>query len=196
MTTVRVDPPPTVYRKARSPLGTGIAVVYDSAIKDWSGWPDDVVEVVRAWNRAHRLRFVYPHEIYEALFPSCIFRCRGCSRFIDPAGSTACRLDGEVVCDDCVIDRARRYGILGRPETELEEAKRWQRAAQTKIARYRHNALSERAYVARLREAATRLADEAARACVEPRHFHANEGERQQKLSAAVAGLRNAVRGR
>jgi hypothetical protein len=195
VTTVRIDPPPTVYRKARVPVGTGVAVYSDSEIEDWAGWPEQIVGIVRAWNDAHRLRFVYPHEIFE-VFPSCIFRCRGCSRFVDPAGSTACRLDGEVVCDDCVIDRAFRYGILGRPETELEKAKRWQRAAQTKIARYRHNALAERAYVERLREAATRLADEAARACVEPRHFHANEGERQQKLSAAVAGLRSAVRGR
>ena len=69
----------------------------------------------------------------------------------DSTGSTACRLDRVLLCDDCVIRRARRYGILGRPESELETTKRHQRELQAKLMRMRHNARQEQEYVEKLK---------------------------------------------
>lgn len=128
--------PSTVYRDTREAGGT--VVHCDSAIRSWEGWPDDVRETIQRWNRARRLRFVYTR---------LTFKCPDCRRFISAVGSTACQLDHKLVCDDCVIERVRRYGRRGRPETDLEKTRRRLRDLQRRVARYRHNAIQERVFV-------------------------------------------------
>jgi predicted RNA-binding Zn-ribbon protein involved in translation (DUF1610 family) len=132
----------TVYRMKLNLDGVGVDVWANSRILSWEGWPEDVVEIVRYWNRDKRLRFNYT---------SLTFKCPDCSRFVNAKGSTAARLDGAYVCDDCVIRRARKYGRRGRAETELEKAKRWQRNMSLKLKRYRHNAIQEHAFVLTLK---------------------------------------------
>lgn len=138
----------TVYRETRSE--SGVVVFCRSAITTWDGWPDDVRDIVHAWNRARRLRFA-GMDVIGRVPPQPSFKCPDCERFVNSSGSTAAKLDEALVCDDCVIKRARKYGPLGRPETELEKCKRWQRNVQKKLVKYRHNALSEAAYVEYLR---------------------------------------------
>lgn len=137
----------SVYRETREE--SGVTVYWRSRIASWAGWPSDVVEALRTWNKDRRLRFVGMDTIGR-IPPQPTFKCPDCERFINPSGSTAAKLDGALVCDDCVILRVRKWGLLGRPETELEKCKRWQRNVQKKLARYRHNALSEAEYVKQL----------------------------------------------
>lgn len=121
----------------------GIAVVSNSSIVSWNGWPEDVVDIVRRWNSDGRLRFVYTR---------LTFKCLDCKRFVNAAGSTAAQFDHALMCDDCVIARARKFDLRGRPETELEKAKRWCRSLQGKIERMRHNATEQSLLVRRLRD--------------------------------------------
>lgn len=137
----------SVYRKARSV--SGVMVYADSEIKDWGGWPDDVREIIRGWNKDKRLRFV-GMDIIGRNPPQDSFKCPGCSRFINSSPSTSAKFDSTLICDDCLINLARRHGRRGRPETELEKAKRWQANSQKKLVKYRHNAIQERIYVAGL----------------------------------------------
>lgn len=159
----------TVYRQ----VSPGPPPIYfHSSIVTWDGWPDDVREIVRRWNADGRLRFVYL---------GMPFACPYCRRRVDSAGSTACRLHGLFVCDDCMIERARRYGTRGRPETELERLRRNVAGHQRRIARYRHNAIQERIYVALL---LTRLD------CIAERAYDALADERRDD---PVPGLHDAL---
>jgi hypothetical protein len=79
-----------------------------SPIRDWSGWPEDVQPILRAWNRkggAHRLSFKGWR----------VFKCPDCEAFCAPQPNGTCVLDGEDICDYCIIERARRNDsvILG-----------------------------------------------------------------------------------
>lgn len=129
--------PDTVYLAIKF----GATPIYSSSsIVTWKDWPADVRDVVRRWNGPdHRLRFVY--------LPMSTFVCFDCLRRIDVGNATACKLDGLLFCDDCVIGRVRRFGRRGRPETELEKMRRFLTDAQRKIARQRYNAVHERKHV-------------------------------------------------
>jgi hypothetical protein len=65
----------------------------------WGQWPATVEPTLREWNRGrtHRLTFVRM---------SVTFKCPDCDRFCCPHRHGAARLDGEFVCDDCLIQRA------------------------------------------------------------------------------------------
>lgn len=134
----------TVYAETREQ--SGVTVYCRSRIASWDGWPADVVDVLHGWNKDRRLRFVGMDTI-SRVPPQASFKCPDCERFINPSGSTAAKLDDALVCDDCVILRVRKWGALGRPETELEKCKRWQRNVQKKLVKYRYNAIAEDAYV-------------------------------------------------
>jgi predicted RNA-binding Zn-ribbon protein involved in translation (DUF1610 family) len=73
-------------------------IFYNSKVRSWGGWPEDVVERLRAWNRNGHLSFVYL---------SRIFTCPGCGDFIDSRGSTAARFFEGLLCDDCLVFEAR-----------------------------------------------------------------------------------------
>jgi hypothetical protein len=74
-----------------------------SAINTWSGWPDDVRDTLRSWNgkgSSHRLSFIW----YGA---SSVFKCTDCEEFCAVHRHGAARLDGDWLCDDCLVARAR-----------------------------------------------------------------------------------------
>ena len=103
----------SAYR--REILVAGVPVRCDSLIKSWAGWPGDVVETIRRWNRQGRLSFVYLRAMwggYATGFEARTFKCSDCAGFFNPSGSTACRLDGALYCDDCIITRAASGGAL------------------------------------------------------------------------------------
>jgi hypothetical protein len=87
---------------ARHPLYEGQdqdGIVYGPRVKSWEGWPADVLETLRAWNRLRELSFPYV---------SRVFSCPFCEDYIDHRGTTCCRLNGTLICDDCLVAKARR----------------------------------------------------------------------------------------
>lgn len=98
----------TVYRKTRELAG--VPVHYASRVASWDGWPVDVVDVLLAWNGQRRLSFVGADFFgfrYATGFLQLSFKCSDCGGFFNASGSTACRFDDRLVCDDCMIRRAR-----------------------------------------------------------------------------------------
>lgn len=85
---------------------SGVTLHTRSRIRSWEGWPDDVRETLRSWNRLRLLSFVGMDTIARVP-PQPSFKCVDCGRFINPSGSTACKLEDYLICDDCIIDRAR-----------------------------------------------------------------------------------------
>jgi hypothetical protein len=78
-----------------------VAIKPKSAITTWGGWPDDVRDLLHVWNRyasAHSLSFRRSGNV---------FKCMDCEQFCEPAESGAAVLDGDWLCDDCLIQRAR-----------------------------------------------------------------------------------------
>jgi hypothetical protein len=83
-----------------------------SSILSWDGWPEDVVERLRHWNGGHRgLSFGGGR----------VFKCPDCARFCEPQRYGTATISGVEICDDCLIERARRANakaatiVLGRP---------------------------------------------------------------------------------
>lgn len=73
-----------------------------SGIDNWGKWPQDVEPLLKAWNGrhgGHKLSFGGPY--------MSVFKCPDCERFCVPHRYGAAYLDGEHVCDDCLIERAR-----------------------------------------------------------------------------------------
>lgn len=75
-------------------------------INTWSGWPVDVVETLRKWNRG-RLSFrrTQTGSIFEP--DVATFKCVDCAQFCKAHRHGAAQLDGDWLCDDCLIARAR-----------------------------------------------------------------------------------------
>jgi hypothetical protein len=102
--TTHREPPaavPNLYSGTR--WVSGVRIVCEPRVKSWAGWPDDVRDTLHAWNRERRLSFVGAFVGWQHTF-----KCPDCERFIDPSGTTACRLDGSLICDDCIVRRARK----------------------------------------------------------------------------------------
>jgi hypothetical protein len=88
-------------------------------IKSWGGWPDDVRPILWKWNHGHpgesRLRFT--NNGFD------VFKCPDCQEFCkQPLGA---ELDGDFICDDCLIGRARAaiYEADMRRAAEVERAR-------------------------------------------------------------------------
>lgn len=75
-----------------------------SRIKSWDGWPEDVVAALRDANKRKVLSFVYT-------LPNSIFKCEACLVWHMVPGTVAV-LNGEALCDDCLIIIARSGGVL------------------------------------------------------------------------------------
>lgn len=75
----------------------------EQTISDWPGWPSDVQEVLRSWNRRHLLSFVRHG----------VFICTVCHRSIQshPNGNAHLRTKaeqmGKPLCEQCLIAAAR-----------------------------------------------------------------------------------------
>lgn len=77
-----------------------------STISDWSGWPDDVREVLRHWNR-YTVGYLSFRRSYE--FPGRLrtFRCGDCHELAYHHANGTAVIGGQALCDDCLIVRAR-----------------------------------------------------------------------------------------
>jgi hypothetical protein len=84
-------------------LMLGQAIKPTSGIESWVGWPADVRELLREWNRGTRDR---PMKL--SFYRRGIFDCADCGVRCEPARSGVAYLNGSWLCDDCLIDRARR----------------------------------------------------------------------------------------
>lgn len=75
-------------------------------IKSWGGWPDDVRDILRAWNKQRRLAFVHGGRcrINGVGYFTCEYDCK---RFIRSLGYMDAKLDGRLICEDCLIEIAR-----------------------------------------------------------------------------------------
>jgi len=85
--------------------GSSLALIYPVPIKPatkingWNGWPEDVVETLRHWNRGHRgLTFSRAGNV---------FKCTDCAAFCEVHIHGGAVLNGDPLCDDCLIGRAR-----------------------------------------------------------------------------------------
>lgn len=94
----------SMYEATR--IVSGVVLHARSKVRSWEGWPADVRETLLSWNRLRLLSFVGMDTVGRIL-PQPTFKCPDCERFINPSGSTACKLEGVLICDDCMIDRAR-----------------------------------------------------------------------------------------
>jgi hypothetical protein len=81
-----------------------------SGISSWADWPDDVRDILRAWNKerfndGYRLRF----EMTSVLgLPPSTFICREClEEHYEPDYGVAL-FEGKTLCDPCLIASARR----------------------------------------------------------------------------------------
>lgn len=73
-----------------------------SGIVDWSGWPADVRGLLAQWNSGSRERPI------KLSFRRCsLFDCADCSARCEGAKSGAASVNNQLICDDCLIDRAR-----------------------------------------------------------------------------------------
>lgn len=78
-----------------------------SAISTWRGWPDDVRDVIWDWNHGG----LHGHRRISRLTfkrSSGVFKCPDCNAFCRAHAHGAAVLDGDWLCDDCLIARARR----------------------------------------------------------------------------------------
>jgi hypothetical protein len=94
-----------------------------SSISTWDGWPDDVREIIRDWNRRCGLSFA----------GHGVFKCWDCEEFCQAqAGGAAVFRDREALCDDCLIARARAGYKPARRERPRGQGTRndWRRRAR------------------------------------------------------------------
>lgn len=84
-----------------------MSALVEQRVSGWQGWPDDVRDRLRAWNKAFLLSF---HR-----GPN--FLCSGCARPIKahPNGDAVVRpwrkAHGVTRCEDCLIALARAYEV-------------------------------------------------------------------------------------
>lgn len=69
-----------------------------SGITNWGQWPDDVESIIWRWNKGKGLTFAWPRER--------VFKCTDCEQFCQQLNAACLR--GDMLCDDCLIERARR----------------------------------------------------------------------------------------
>lgn len=81
-----------------------VSVKPTSGITNWGQWPDDVEPTLRKWNGSGGHNHIFRSRLSFSWF-SDVFKCPDCQEFCrqhKPA-----QLDGDLICDDCLIDRAR-----------------------------------------------------------------------------------------
>lgn len=73
-----------------------------SQISTWDSWPKDVRSIIRHWNKKREVRLSFVRTLYT-------FKCDDCDTFCHAHSCGAAVFPGELwVCDDCLIQRARR----------------------------------------------------------------------------------------
>ncbi len=74
----------------------------------WGSWPDDVRPILESWNAGPRAkRKEYGDHSLSFRRWLGVFKCWDCARFCEPHANGAAVLDGDWLCDDCLIARAR-----------------------------------------------------------------------------------------
>lgn len=80
-----------------------IEIEYRSGIESWGGWPDDVVNTLKLWNKRGELTFTR----IGVLGKRRVFRCVTCQKWHEPASNGVAVKDGHAYCDGCLIVLAR-----------------------------------------------------------------------------------------
>lgn len=106
---------------ARDTSGRPLGVKPRSEINSWEGWPDDVRDLLRHWNRQRRLSFrggsfdwgrigVQPRYSGAGFdFTQAVFRCTSCQAPCETHPSGRAELDLRPYCDPCLIELAREW---------------------------------------------------------------------------------------
>lgn len=84
-------------------------VHWPSKINSWEGWPDDVREVLRSWNKKGDLSFrgLWYWSALGSGYPAHVFKCSGCGEFHIPHKHGKAVYKGDPYCDPCMIELAR-----------------------------------------------------------------------------------------
>jgi len=83
-------------------------------ITNWPGWPADVHDVIWKWNHDGTLSFRYASRPRINGVP--YFKCYDCARFIQIRGADRCMWNGQPLCEDCLIARARAFLMKGEQD--------------------------------------------------------------------------------
>lgn len=106
---------------ARDDAGNPLGVKPRSEINGWDGWPEDVRDLLRHWNKQRRLSFrggsfdwgrigVQPRYSRGRLdFSQAVFRCFKCQAPCKTHPSGRAELDSRPYCDACLIELAREW---------------------------------------------------------------------------------------
>ena len=82
-----------------------LRVLPRSGIESWNSWPDDVLPILTKWNKSKELTFVRIN--YWRGNPKVIFQCEACLEWHEPASNGVAVLEGQTLCDMCLIVAAR-----------------------------------------------------------------------------------------
>ena len=95
---------PSARFRVELELTLGVEIKPASGIVNWAGWPDDVRDLLRGWNRGSKDR---PMKL--SFYRRGLFDCADCGARCEPASSGVAFLNGRWLCDDCLISRARAF---------------------------------------------------------------------------------------
>ncbi len=71
-------------------------------IRSWHEWPDDVRQILWDWNHGYGL-----HGKSRLSFSNNqVFKCIDCNEFCQQHNGAV--LDGDLICDHCLIEKARK----------------------------------------------------------------------------------------
>lgn len=108
-------------RFARDAEGNPLGAKPRSEINSWEGWPDDVRDLLRHWNKQRRLSFrggsfdwgrigAQPRYRQGGFdFTQAVFRCHSCQAPCETHPSGRAELDARPYCDLCLIALAREW---------------------------------------------------------------------------------------
>lgn len=79
-----------------------------SGIASWAGWPEDVVKTLKHWNSGDYWATRGKVSGQGLSFRGWgVFKCADCEEFCEPQKNGTAMFNGDELCDDCLIERAR-----------------------------------------------------------------------------------------
>lgn len=161
-------------------------------VSSWSGWPDDVRERLRRWNREFLLSFRRGGD----------FICDGCCREIQahPNGNAVVRpwrkAHGVLRCEDCMIALARAYetppSALAHRARDLSERLRDRiETMEKRLGRLRQQLAIDQIYIEALEDLIPRAALEVLRDELRGRYRNSAHGRSVGLPYVAVKRLRD-----
>lgn len=79
-----------------------------SGIASWNGWPEDVVKTLKFWNSGDCWATQGKRIGAGLSFRGWgVFKCTDCKAFCEPQKNGTAIFNGDELCDECLIARAR-----------------------------------------------------------------------------------------